>query len=131
MDTVSLDELKGRKKLQTLKLIEIMDITRRMAEALDRRDEVSVGVLLGEREQPIRELQEIEEGIQDCMTRLSENDAIRCAALLRGEPAETEEEQPLAEQVGQYRRTLESAIAQDKQLSLRLGGKQSFYNKFR
>ena len=51
--------------------------------------------------------------------------------MLRGAEAASEEEKPLVEQVTQFRRLLDSVTAMDKQLSVRLGGKQSFYKKLR
>ena len=131
MANFALEELCRRKKDQTVKLIEIADTTQRIAEAVERRDELSVQLLLGEREQPIRQLYELEEGIRAYLPTLPEAEAIRMNELLRGAEPRTDEEKPLAEHAAQYRRMLESVTALDKQVSLRLGGSRSFYKKFR
>ena len=131
MDKLALDELTKRKKSQTLKLIEVADVTRQIAEAVERGDAVAAQMLLGERETPVRALREQEEGVRAYLLEQSEAEAIRLNEILRGAEAETEEEKPLVEQVTQFRRLLDSVTAMDRQLSLRLGGKQSFYKKFR
>lgn len=131
MEKRELAELCDRRKVESVKLIEVADVTRQIAEAVDRRDELAVQMLLGEREIPMRALYELEEGIRSYLLGLPEADAIRLNELLRGAPAATEEEQPLAEQTAKFRRLLSSVTEADKKLSLRLGGKRSFYNKFR
>ena len=131
MGQIELEELFKRKKLQTIRLLEVAETTRRMSEAMGRRDDVSVRMLLGERELPIRQLQEIEEGINEYILTLPEDEAIRYTELLRGAAPATDEEKLLTDQVMQYLRALESTVEQDKQLSVRLGGKRSFYQKFK
>ena len=131
MGTNTLEELTGRKKQQTIKLIEVADVTRRIAEAVERRDAVSAEMILAEREEPVRALREQEEGIRAYLLELPEEEAARMHTLLRGGEPETEEEKLLAEQTAQFRRLLDSVMAMDEQLSVRLGGNQSFYKKFR
>ena len=131
MGKLELEELRRRKKDETIKLIEVGDVTRQIAEAVERGDSVAAQMLLGEREAPLLALRELEEGIRAYLPTLPEADAIRLNELLRGAEPATEEETPLAEQVTQFRRQLESVTAMDKQVSLRLGGKRSFYKKFR
>lgn len=126
-----LNELYGRKKAQIIKLIEVADVTRQVAEAVDRGDSVSAQLLLGEREAPVRELSELDEGIREYLQGCPERDAIRLNELLHGAEPESEEEKPFAEQVAQFRRLLASVRAMDEQVSVRLGGKQSFYKKYR
>ena len=131
MEKLALEELRRRKKDQTVKLIEVADVTRQVAEAVERGDSVAAQMLLGEREAPVLALRELEEGIRAYVLEQSEPEAIRLNELLRGAEPAAEEEKPLAEQVTQFRRLLESVTAMDKQLSLRLGGNRSFYKKFR
>lgn len=131
MGKLELEELRKRKKDQTVRLIEAADVTRRIAEAVERGDSVAAQMMLGEREQPVRQLKELEEGIRAYVLELPEQDAIRLNELLGGGEPESEDEKALAEQVAQFRRILDSVIALDKQLSLRMGGSQSFYKKFR
>lgn len=131
MGKFELDELCRRKRSEIVKLIEVADVTRQIAEAVDRRDEVAARLLLEERDAPVRELHDLEEGLRSFVAGLPESEAIRLGELLRGAEAENEEEKPLEDQVAQFRRILESVSGVDRQLSLRLGGNQSFYKKFR
>ena len=131
MGKLELEELRKRKKDQTVKLIEVADVTRRIAESVDHGDPVAAEMLLAEREQPVRELRELEEGVRAYVLDRSEQEAIRLNELLGGGEAETEDEKALAEQVAQFRRILDSVLALDKELSIRLGGGKSFYKKFR
>ena len=131
MGKLELEELCRRKKDPTIKLIEVADVTRQIAEAVERGDAVAAQMLLGEREQPVRELREREEGVRDYVLSRPEQEAIRLNELLGGGEPATEDEGALAEQVAQFRRILDSVLALDRQLSIRLGGNQSFYKKFR
>lgn len=127
MDIHAIEELCGRKKDQTIKLIEVGDLTRQIADAASRRDSMVTELLLSEREQPIRELLELQEGIAAYLEERPEAEAIRLDALLHGAEPEREEENPLAEEVARFRRSLESVIALDRKLNLQVGGKRSFY----
>lgn len=131
MGKLELEELRKRKKDEVVKLIEVADLTKQVAEAVERSDAVAAQMMLSERERPVRELAEMEEGIQSYLLDVPETEAIRLNELLRGAEAETEEEQPFAEQVAQFRRILGSVRALDEQLSTRLGGNRSFYQKFK
>ncbi|MBE6909714.1 MAG: hypothetical protein E7474_09135 [Ruminococcaceae bacterium] len=131
MEKIELEELYRRKKAQTVKLIEVADVTRQIAECVEHGDAVAAQMLLSEREQPVQELRELEEGVRGYIEELPEEDAIRANALLHGEEAETEDEKRLADQTAQFRRLLDSVVAMDRQLSIRLGGSRSFYKKFR
>ena len=131
MGKPELEELRRRKKDQTVKLIEVADVTRQIAEAVERGDPMAAQVLLGEREAPVRALRELEEGVRAYLLERPEAEAARLSELLKGAEPVSEEEKPLAEQVAQFRRLLDSVTAMDKQLSLRLGGSRSFYKKFR
>lgn len=131
MGTKELNELYGRKKSEIVKLIEVADVTRQVAEAVERGDSVAAQMLLNEREKPVRELSELEEGIRAYVLECPEADAIRLNELLHGGEPETEEEKPFADQVAQFRRLLSSVRSMDEQLSVRLGGNRSFYKKYR
>ena len=126
----ALKTLCARKRAQMLRLHEVYELTRQIAEAADRRDELSIEMLLGEREIPLRAAYETAAQIREELENLPEAEAARLDALLRGEDAGTEEEAELADQVTQYRRLVGAIIETDKRLSLRLGGKGSFYEKF-
>lgn len=131
MGMLELEELRKRKKDEVVKLIEVADVTRQVAEAVERNDAVAAQMLLNEREQPVRALKEMEEELRAYIVEQPEAEAIRLNELMRGAEAETDEEKPLVEQVAQFRRLLASVQAMDEQLSVRMGGSQSYYKKFR
>jgi len=131
MGMLELEELRKRKKDEVVKLIEVADVTRQVAEAVERNDAVAAQMLLNEREQPVRALKEMEEELRAYIVEQPEAEAIRLNELMRGAEAETDEEKPLVEQVAQFRRLLASVQAMDEQLSVRMGGNQSYYKKFR
>ncbi len=131
MGKLELEELRKRKKDQTVKLIEVADVTRQIAEAVERGDMVAAQMMLGERDAPVKALREQEEAVRAYVLDRPEQEAIRLNELLNGGEPETPDEKELAEQVAQFRRILDSVLALDKQLSVRMGGNQSFYKKFR
>lgn len=131
MEQYHLASLCQWKKQQMVKLMEVSDLTEQLAQAVERRDQASISMLLSMREEPIRQLQEIETSIQEYLPTLPSEEAIRCAELLKGEAAQTPGEEPLALQVAQDRRLLEQIQKLDEKTSVTLGGKQSFYRKYR
>ena len=131
MDIPTLEDFWRRKKAQTIRLMEVSDLTRQILTAAERRDQVSVDMLLSMRADPVQRLTELEAGLQRFLESIPRPDAIRAAELLRGAPPENPDEIPLSEQVRQYRRLLESTIEMDRRLSIRIGGERSFYKKFR
>ncbi len=124
-----MDELRRRKRSQTVLLIEISDLTKQLAEALDRRDQLAMQMLLGMRETPIHGLREIEDGIEDYILHLPEDSAIRGNELLRGAEAQNDQEGPLCEEVARFYRLLQNVVELDKRISVGMGGKQSVYTK--
>ena len=131
MERAELEELWQRRRIQILRLIEVSDLTGQIAQALDRRDEVSITVLLSMREDPLRRLTELEQDLRSHLLTLPPEDAIRARELLDGAAAGTEEEGRVRDCSAQFRRLLESVTAQDRQISLRMGGQRSFYRMFR
>ncbi|MBQ9520959.1 MAG: hypothetical protein IJR72_00130 [Oscillospiraceae bacterium] len=131
MDIPTLEDLWRRKKMQTIRLMEVADLTRQILVAAEHRDQVSVDMLLSMRTDPVQRLTEIETALQKFLESLPQSDAIRAAELLKGASPATPDEVQLSEQVGQYRRLLESTVEMDRRLSIRIGGERSFYKKFR
>lgn len=128
MESRELEELRQRKRRQSLLLIETSDLTKEIEEALDRKDEVSLRMLMEMREAPLQGMRELEEGIEAYLLTLPEASAIRGKALLRGSGAEEGAEGPLCEEVAKFRRLLDTVIERDRRISIRLGGDKSFYN---
>ncbi len=131
MNEYGIYELIQQKKKQAVKLHEIEDYTVQLAQALDCKDNVSIKMVLTMRQEPILRIGEIEEEIQAWLGSLPEETAIKYNGLLEGSEPENSEEAALSEQVKINRRLLERIVALDKRLSLRMGGKRSYYGAMR
>lgn len=121
-----LDALVQVKRMGNL-LNEVQDLSRQLAEAIDRDDRVSVELLAGMRREPIDKLVAAEEVLADQASSLPPEDGARLLALLGGAGAQTEEEKTLAELVGSNRRRLEQVLALDKVLNQKLTRENSAY----
>ena len=104
---------------------------RQLAEALDRRDEISVQMLLNMRAEPANQLQEADRQLRSRLLELPEEDAIRAREILEGGEQHGSEEAALCGQVKQNQRLLQRCREMDKQVSIRMGGNKSFYKKYR
>ena len=126
-----LEKIRLKKRKQYLKLMEIMDLTGQLAQAADRRDEVSVKMLISMRQEPLLVLQETEGEIREGLLGMEDGDAIRLSQLLSGAEGTSAEENALHEDIMRNRRLLEKIMELDKRVSMRMGGPRSFYNSFR
>lgn len=131
MDDATLKQLLLQARKQYIKLLEFFDLTQQLGQAVDRKDEVSVQMLLHMREDPVKDLKELEAQIHSGVLKLPEEDAIRAHQLLTGSPPEKEGEEALCGQIAQNRRLLDRAQELDRRISLRIDGRHSFYSKFR
>lgn len=126
-----LETLRLKKRQEYLKLLEVARLTEDLAEATDRRDEVSVRMLLSMRQELLLELQEMDSAVRESLLERPEEEAIRLGSLLNGsEPADADEE-VFCEQLEKNRQLLTKITAMDKRINTRLGGKRSFYNNLR
>lgn len=116
-----------RKKYNYLN--EVLDLSKQMGEALDRGDEVSMQMLLALRGEPILHLQEVDQTARSRRESLTPQDRQRLKELLDGAQPREQGEALFTEQSGKARRLLERVIGLDKQLSLRMSGKDSFYSR--
>ena len=89
-------------------LSELFDLTRQLAEAVDRSDEVTIQMLLSMREEPLAQMRQVEE-------------------LLSGAPARRQEENALSEQVGANRRLLGQLVELDKRINKKVTREKSVY----
>lgn len=131
MDERILKELFLKARKQYIKLMEFFDLTQQLGEAVDRKDEVSVQMLLHMREDPIHSLTELEAQLHKGVLALPEEDAIRAHQLLTGSAPEKKEEEDLCQQIAQNLRLLERARELDRRVSLRIDGRHSLYSKYR
>lgn len=109
-------------------LSEALDLTRQLADAVDRDDRVAVQMLVSMRQEPTDKLAGAQQALEQQQKALSPGDADRLAALLRGEDALTEEEEPLAGQVGVNRRILRQLVDLDQVVNRKLTRDKSIYN---
>lgn len=131
MKNETLDFFKAQKQKQYLALVEIHSLTEQLSKAAERSDPISVKMLLSMRQESLLQTNAIDDRIRERLYSLPEEDAICLGALLNGASAKSPEEQSLCEQVAQNNRLLQRTLNLDKQVSKRLGGRRSFYDKYR
>lgn len=110
-------------------LTEVQDISRQLAEALNRDDQVTVQLLLSMRGEPLTGLKQTKTALKELWGDLPTPDAQRLRELLNGEPPKTEEEKPLSAQVLTNRRLWEQVMALDEVLNGKIARDQSIYKR--
>ena len=108
-------------------LSELFDLTRQLAEAVDRSDEVTIQMLLSMREEPLAQMRQVEENLIRQRAALAEEDGRRLEELLSGAPARRQEENALSEQVGANRRLLGQLVELDKRINKKVTREKSVY----
>ena len=108
-------------------LSELFDLTKQLAEAVDRDDEIATRMLLSMREEPLEKMRQVEENLARQRASLSEEDGRRLGELLSGAPARRQEENGLSEQVGTNRRLLSQLVELDKRVNKKVTGEKSIY----
>ena len=108
-------------------LSELFDLTRQLAEAVDRSDEVTIQMLLSMREEPLAQMRQVEENLIRQRAALAEEDGRRLEELLSGAPARRQEENALSEQVGANRRLLGQLVELDKRINKKVAREKSVY----
>lgn len=131
MASQALETLYQFRLRQHRKLVEVDGLTRELADTLGRGDQISAQMVLSMRQEPLSQVEHMENAVRAFLLTLPEEEAIRCAELLKGAPPVSEEEQLLCRQIAQNQRLLEKIAELDQRVSLRLGGRHSFYRKFR
>lgn len=108
-------------------LSELFDLTKQLAEAVDRNDEVTIQMLLSMREGPLAQMRQVEENLTRQRASLSEEDGRRLAELLSGAQAQRQEENALSGQVGTNRRLLGQLVELDKRVNKKVTREKSVY----
>ena len=108
-------------------LNECLDLTRQMADAVDRRDKVSMQLLISMREEPVNKLRQGRSALERQRDILEPAEGRRLAALLNGGPPQEESEAPLANQGDMNARVLRQLQDLDKAVSLKLNRDKSIY----
>ena len=114
-------------KLTYAALNEALDLTRQLADAVDRNDQVAVQMLVSMRQEPTDKLARAQQALGQQKAALSETDRARLDALLKGAAAETAEESPLANQVGLNQRVLKQLVDLDQIVNRKLTREKSIY----
>lgn len=123
-----LDAQVQTKRIYSL-LNEVMDISRQLADALDRNDQVTVQMVISMREEPIKRLRTAQAALAEQKNSLDPESGGRLEALLNGAPAETPEEEALAGQVGTNRRLLAQILDLDRILNRKVAREKSIYKE--
>ena len=108
-------------------LSELFDLTKQLAEAVDRDDEIATRMLLSMREEPLEKMRQVEENLTRQRASLSEEDGRRLAELLSGAQAQRQEENALSGQVGTNRRLLGQLVELDKRVNKKVTREKSVY----
>lgn len=108
-------------------LSELFDLTKQLAEAVDRSDEVTIQMLLSMREGPLAQMRQVEENLTRQRSSLSEEDGRRLEELLSGAQAQRQEENALSGQVGTNRRLLGQLVELDKRVNKKVTREKSVY----
>ena len=108
---------------------EVMDLTTQLAEAIDRRDEVSLGLVIAMRSEPIERLSIADRTLREHLDKLEEEDSRRIRAILNGEEGRAVDplEKVLAGQAAMNIRAHGRLVELDKILNRKLAQEKSIY----
>ena len=108
---------------------ELRDLTTQMATALDRRDEVSVKMLIAMRNEPIERLTIADRALREHLTQLDEDEAQRIRAILNGDEASAVDplEKILAPQASMNIRAHSKLVELDKVINRKIAQDKSIY----
>ena len=111
-------------------LTEVMELTQDLSDAVQRQDQVTVQMFLSMRQEPINQLKEYRSLQRKRCAALPEEESAALWKVLTGKGADgTGQLQDLEKVVGQNQSLLERIQQADRQVSVSLGGKKSFYSK--
>ena len=109
-------------------LVEVEDLSRQMAEAVDRNDQVTVRMLISMRQEPIDGLKLAEQTLRQKIASLeAPEEAQRLAALLNGDAAQEDAEASLGAQVAANARLYNKVMEMDKAINRKIAGEKSVY----
>lgn len=115
------------KRIGTL-FVEVEDLSRQMAEATDRQDEVSMQMVLAMRSEPIDRLNIADSALREHVKNVGE-DRVRIRKLLNGEidVAQNETEKMIAVQAAANIRMHKKILEMDKVLNQKITRDKSIY----
>lgn len=106
---------------------EVHDLSKQLAEALDRNDEVTVQMILSMRHEPIGELARVYEVLQEQAESTAQAGDGRLRELLNGAEARAPEENGLAAQVAMNGRLLEQVQALEANLNRKISRENTIF----
>lgn len=108
-------------------LNEALDLTRQLAEAVDRDDQVTVRMLVSMRQEPTDKMAGAQQALDQQKAALSAADSERLTALLKGAAAEEAGETALVNQVALNQRLLKQLVDLDRVVNRKLTREKSIY----
>lgn len=127
MEMSVLLKAQGQEKRMYTWLNEVLDLSKQLAEAVDRGDQVTIRMVLSMRGEPLEKLRLARRALEEQRDALAPKDAGRLTELLNGMAAEREEEEALATQVALNDRLLKQVVEMDKVINRKLGREKSIY----
>lgn len=106
-------------------LNEMEDLTKQIAESIDRNDRVSTEMLVAMREEPLGKLHEADRILREQLADMPDREgAAQLAAMLNGAAPSQEGDLPkmLCEQVNQNKRRLEQVVAMNQRINQKVAG---------
>lgn len=131
MEELTLRKAQILAKTIYVRLNEVMDVSKQLAEALDRNDDVTARMLIGMRSDPIHRASEAKAALTALCSDLPPQDAQRLTALLNGAPPQSTGEQALAAQLSSNEKLLKQVLVLDESLNLKVAREKSVYQKKR
>lgn len=128
MDITIVEQIEKLKKTQYIRMIEVMDSTKQLGTAVERKDDITVNILLSERQEPLLRLVEIDETIVNIIESQPYDDAVELDRVIHGAEPTVPETKALAQQVAKNNRLLSEIRQLDKVISKSVDSKKSFYN---
>ena len=110
-------------------LSEIEELTQDLSQAFSRRDQVSVRLFLNMRQEQIIRLQECKTTLDQHCAKLPAEDGTFLRRILAGEELDCPGGEALLTQIKRNKTILSRILRADKALSIKMGGKNSFYAK--
>ena len=110
---------------------EVIDLSKQLGEAIDRRDEVAIKMVLAMRSEPIEKLMIADRSLRELLMSLeSGEESARIRAILNGDEdkATTEQEKLLAEQAAMNIRAHQKLLELDGVLNRRIAKDKSIYH---
>ncbi len=114
-----------RKKFNLLS--EVLDLSKQIGESIDRNDQVSLRMLLGMRQDPISQLEEIKANFGGILANLPSEESQHLRDILGGRASDNPAEEGLKKQAIATGQLLAQVIDLDKRINQRIAGDQSVY----